>query len=383
GLDMAVMDVLDASVAWHAQYDPDDRHQWAAQILAHHWPDVPNHGDITAADWSSVEPVDILTAGFPCQDLSLAGKRAGMREGNRPGLWFHVARAIETLRPRLVVIENVPGILTSAADGDLESCPWCLGDAGGEPPLRALGAVLADLARLGFDAEWTSLGAADVGAPHRRRRVFLIAWPADAPGAGLEAAREGRPGGAVPAEDADGAARGQRRLAAPGQAPGGRAWADARGRGRASAADAAGLGHGHAGQTGLRGVPASALAGGAAAAPDTGNVEPERRGGPRELGGQAAAEPRQEDERERAGDAAVDRGPQAPDWGPYAPAIARWARVMMRPAPAPTEPGRTGERLSPAFDEWMMGAPAGHITGVPGIPRTAQLKAAGNGVVVQ
>ena len=56
---------------------------------------------------------------------------------------------------------------------------------------------------------------------------------------------------------------------------------------------------------------------------------------------------------------------------------------MMRPAPAPTEPGRTGERLSPAFVEWMMGAPAGHITGVPGIPRTAQLKAAGNGVVVQ
>src|SRR5690606_27378282 len=226
GLDMAVMDVLDASVAWHAQYDPDDRHQWAAQILAHHWPDVPNHGDITAADWSSVEPVDILTAGFPCQDLSVAGKRAGMREGNRSGLWFHVARAIETLRPRLVVIENVPGILTSTADGDMEPCPWCLGDTGGEPPLRALGAVLADLARLGFDAEWTSLGAADVGAPHRRRRVFLIAWPAGA------------------AEGADLAARGQRRQPAPGQAPGGRARADARGQGRAPAPDAESVGRG-------------------------------------------------------------------------------------------------------------------------------------------
>src|SRR5690606_25587967 len=174
GLDMAVMDVLDASVAWHAQYDPDDRHQWAAQILAHHWPDVPNHGDITVADWSSVEPVDILTAGFPCQDLSVAGTRAGIRWGNRSRLWFDVARATETLRRRLVVIENVPGILTSAADGDLESCPWCLGDAGGEPPLRALGAVLAYLSRLGFDAEWTSLGESCVGAPPHRRLCVLI-----------------------------------------------------------------------------------------------------------------------------------------------------------------------------------------------------------------
>src|SRR5690606_19102637 len=289
-------------------------------------------------------------------------------------------------------IENVPGILTSAADGDLESCPWCLGDAGGEPPLRALGAVLADLARLGFDAEWTSLGAADVGAPHRRRRVFLIAWPADAPGARLEARRQGRPRGGAAADPAHVGYERPRptRLGRPGSADG-----------RLAAPDAAGLGHGHAGQAGLGGVPAAPVAGGAAAAADTESVgrvegrpeparlvggpdapkrgrptpadscgvEPERRGGPRELGGPATTEPRQEDERERAGDTAVDRGPQAPDWGPYAPAIARWERVMMRPAPAPTEPGRTGERLSPAFVEWMMGAPAGHITGVPGIPR--------------
>src|SRR5690606_33900929 len=151
--------------------------------------------------------------------------------------------------------------------------------------------------------------------------------------------------------------------------------------GRVAAPVAAGLGHGHAGQAGLGGVPAAPVAGGAAAAAatesvgrvegrpeparlvggpdapkrgrptpaDSCGVEPERRGGPRELGGPATTEPRQEDERERAGDTAVDRGPQAPDWGPYAPAIARWERVMMRPAPAPTEPGRTGERLSPAF----------------------------------
>lgn len=364
GLDMAVMDVLDASVAWHAQYDPDDHHQWAAQILAHHWPAVPNHGDITAADWSRVEPIDVLTAGFPCQDLSLAGKREGMREGNRSGLWFHVARAIETLRPRLVVIENVPGILTSAADGDLEPCPWCLGDTGGEPPLRALGAVLADLARLGFDAEWTSLGAADVGAPHRRRRVFLLAWPVDSEGPRLETRRAGRPGRVAAADPARvGHERGRpARLGRPGPADG-----------RLASADSQGLGW-------VEGRTESARELGGSDAPERGRPAPadaDRAG--------ALAELDREPHRPEALDehAVSNAAGRVLDWGDYGPAIERWERVMMRPAPAPTEPGRTGERLSPAFVEWMMGCPEGWITSVPGIPRTAQLKALGNGVVRQ
>lgn len=386
GLDLSVMDVLDAEVAWHCQYDPDDKHQYAAKILAHHWPAVPNHGDITAIDWTEVEPVDILTAGFPCQDLSLAGKRAGMRDGNRSGLWFHVARAIETIRPSLVVIENVPGILSSEADGDLEPCPWCLGDLGRKRrPLRALGAVLADLARLGFDAEWVSLDAADVGAPHKRRRVFLAAWPA-----------------AV--QDPDFAVGGERRLAAPRQAESGRARSDARRRGRAPAADPAVLGHGNPGQAGIGRVPAAAVASGAAAPADAqgngwveGRTEPEGllRGPDAALGGGAASSntdyagafPEQDSEAERPETddehEVVDAAGRVLGWGPYGPAIARWEHVTGRPAPSPTEPGKTGMRLAPRFVEWLMGCPDGWITAVPGIPRNAQLKAGGNGVVRQ
>jgi DNA (cytosine-5)-methyltransferase 1 len=175
GLGLAVHEVLGGELAWVADNDPG-----AAAILAHHFPSVPNLGDIAATDWAAVEPVAILTAGFPCQDVSCAGGRAGLREGNRTGVWAHVARAIDALRPSLVVLENVRGLLSAGADSDLEWCPWCLGDTDPESALRALGAVLGDLADLGFDADWVLVSAADVGAPHRRERIFILAWPADA-----------------------------------------------------------------------------------------------------------------------------------------------------------------------------------------------------------
>jgi DNA (cytosine-5)-methyltransferase 1 len=168
GLDLAVQAVLGGHVVWDAEYDPD-----ASKILAHHWPDTPNHGDITLVDWASVEPVEVLTAGFPCQDLSYAGRGAGIQEGNRSGLWYHVARAVGVLRPRLFVAENVAAIVTRRPGLDV---------------------VLADLAALGFDAEWVCVPASAVGAPHGRDRWFLAAHPADN---GLERprrARAGRPG---------------------------------------------------------------------------------------------------------------------------------------------------------------------------------------------
>lgn len=238
-LDMAVQQVLGGEVAWHCQYDPDDEHQFAAHLLRHWWPGVPNLGDITAVDFTQVEPVDILTGGFPCQDVSLAGRRTGLRAGTRSGLWSHFARAIEELRPRLVVIENTRGLLSAPADSDMEPCPWCLGDTGGEPPLRALGAVLADLAELGLDAEWVGLPASSIGAPHERWREFVLAWPADAQGPGLEVGREGRAARVrAVAEDSDVAAGHQWRLAAPGQTEGWRSRSDVGGRGGAPAADA-------------------------------------------------------------------------------------------------------------------------------------------------
>jgi DNA (cytosine-5)-methyltransferase 1 len=174
GLDLAVMNVTGAEVAWHCEWE-----DAPSKILDKHFPGVPNYKDVTKVDFTQVEPVDILTGGFPCQDLSLAGKRQGLKEGTRSGLWSEFARAIEELKPRLVVIENVRGLLSATATNPhLEQCAWCMGESGdGEPPLRALGAVLGDLADLGMDAKWTGVRAADAGAPHNRFRVFIIAYP--------------------------------------------------------------------------------------------------------------------------------------------------------------------------------------------------------------
>lgn len=173
GLDLAVTAVTGAEVAWHCEWD-----DAPSKILEKNFPGVPNYRDVSKVDFTQVEQVDILTGGFPCQDLSVAGKRAGLKEGTRSGLWSEFARAIETIRPRLVVIENVRGLLSTEAHSDVERCPWCMGEASnGEPLLRALGAVLADLAAIGYNARWTSVRASDAGAPHSRFRVFIIAYP--------------------------------------------------------------------------------------------------------------------------------------------------------------------------------------------------------------
>jgi site-specific DNA-cytosine methylase len=179
GLGLAVQAVLGGELAWVADNDPG-----ASAILAHRFPSVPNLGDITEVNWAAVEPVEILTAGFPCQDVSCAGGRAGLREGNRTGVWAYVARAINELRPSLVVLENVRGLLSAGADSDLELCAWCLGEAGTEHALRACGAVLGDLADILYDARGTVVSAADAGAPHRRERVFIVA--SDARGGELQ-----------------------------------------------------------------------------------------------------------------------------------------------------------------------------------------------------
>jgi DNA (cytosine-5)-methyltransferase 1 len=172
GLDIAVAEMFDAEVAWHCEWE-----DAPSKILEANFPGVPNYRDVSKVDWASVEPVDILTGGFPCQDVSLAGRRAGMGEGTRSGLWSEFAKAIDVLRPKWVVIENVRGLLSAKANSDVEQCAWCMGETGdGEPALRALGAVLGELADLGYDAEWRGVRASDAGAPHQRFRVFILAW---------------------------------------------------------------------------------------------------------------------------------------------------------------------------------------------------------------
>ena len=173
GLSLAVEYAMGAEAAWLAEIDPAAR-----QVLATHWPDVPLYGDITAIDWSTAPPVDILAGGTPCQDLSVAGRRAGMARGTRSGLWSAMRTAIADLTPAYVIWENVSGARSATAASALGSGAGCVGagDASGQPVLRALGRVLGDLASLGYDSEWRSVRAADVGACHRRERVFVLAW---------------------------------------------------------------------------------------------------------------------------------------------------------------------------------------------------------------
>lgn len=132
---------------WFVEIDPHCRN-----VLARHWPGLPIYGDITAIDWSGVEPVDVLAGGFPCQPVSNAGKRLGTEDER--WLWPEFARAIRTLRPRYVLVENVAALLG-----------------------RGFEHVITDLAALGYDAEWDCIPAAAVGAPHLRDRLWLVAYP--------------------------------------------------------------------------------------------------------------------------------------------------------------------------------------------------------------
>lgn len=133
GLDLAAISALDADIVWHSDNDTA-----AAKVLAHHWPGVPNLGDITIIDWHAVEPVDMLIGGFPCQDVSTAGRGLGIRPSTRSGLWSHMAYAIGQLRPEVVIIENVRGLLSAPASCDMEPCPWFRFHSGcGETPRSA------------------------------------------------------------------------------------------------------------------------------------------------------------------------------------------------------------------------------------------------------
>jgi DNA (cytosine-5)-methyltransferase 1 len=180
GLEMGVRAALGGSVAWHAEID-----HAACRVLSHRWPGVRNLGDVTGGRWAEAEPVDLVAVGFPCQSVAAPGRRAGLvpvaDERGQLGLlptrapWEGVTEAIRALRPRLVIIENVRGLLSAPVSAVGPNGP---GVAGG-----AFGRVLGDLVDLGYDAEWLCAGADELaGAPHRRRRVFVAAVAADARG---------------------------------------------------------------------------------------------------------------------------------------------------------------------------------------------------------
>ena len=158
GIDLG-MDLAGFECAWQVEID-----DYCREVLEAHWPNTKRYSDIYKVKGTEVEPVDILCGGFPCQPVSLAGKRGGVDDER--WLWDEFYRLICELRPRWVVAENVPGLL-SANSG------------------RAFAGVLRDLAKSGYDVVWDLFpagGPGGVGAPHKRTRVFIVAKLADTKG---------------------------------------------------------------------------------------------------------------------------------------------------------------------------------------------------------
>lgn len=145
GLDLAVEAHFNAETVWCAEFD-----KYASEVIKHHF-NVPNYGNIKTINWASLPEIDILTAGYPCQPFSTAGERKGTDDERH--LFPYIAEAISNLRPRWVVLENVRGHLN-----------------------LGFKEVLAILTNLGYDTKWQIVRASDVGAPHQRARLFIVAY---------------------------------------------------------------------------------------------------------------------------------------------------------------------------------------------------------------
>jgi len=144
GFDRAGLECL-----WQVEKNP-----YALRVLDRHWPTVPKFTDVCTVG-AELPKVDVIAGGFPCTDISLSGKGAGL-DGKQSGLWREFARIISLLRPRFVVVENVRALVR-----------------------RGLSRVLMDFAQMRYDAQWQIISAADVGAPHIRERLFLVAYPCE------------------------------------------------------------------------------------------------------------------------------------------------------------------------------------------------------------
>lgn len=490
GLELGLHRIFpDAQTLWVSDIEPGPR-----KVLAHRYPDAPNLGDITKIAWDTVPRVNILCGGFPCQDVSNAGRRAGLRAGTRTGLWASMLEGIATLRPDFVLAENVRGLMSARGDIPTEELEraWAAKHAAqqlmrwvqqrslietqrekngyertiSEADLtdravralrardrasreakradarivRAIGTVLSTLADIGYSAAWVGLRAADVGAPHGRYRIFILAWPSDAPSVGREWRRTSRAGWAGPADgdsgpllrtvmaDEDGGGplhpdtakdRGQTlRLTGQILALTGDLLPTPEAHQSGSSAEA----HlarkpGRTKVTALNIVAEQLLPTpavndmGKAYTPDEWDAwvakQKAKHGNGNGHGKSLEIEtarmlptPRATDgtkggpnQRGSSGDLMLPSAVAHHDqFGQYAPAIARWESVIGRSAPAPVEPtGKNGaNRLSPYFVEWMMGLDEGWVTDLLDetkappellITRNDALRLFGNGVV--
>jgi DNA (cytosine-5)-methyltransferase 1 len=316
GLELGLRNLLpESQLVWFAETD-----RYASSVMEKHFPNAPNLGNLTEIE--DADSVDLVTAGFPCQPVSNAGKRKGIKDER----WLidDVCRIVRRVGARWLLLENVPGIFTANK---------------GEAFYR----VLAALAENGFNAEWTSVRASDVGAPHQRRRWFCLAYTDSASvetwgdkGFDSKRLRPQSLGFAPSSADADGDGHGQ--------------GSHARGMGRVDGEDAGGT------------------------------QERERA---RKVVGDRSDEAASHSNVSGSQGTESEKRRQLParsvDFGPYGAAIERWELVIGRPAPDPTDSQR---RLNPRFVEWMMGLPDGWVTDIVK-GRTHQLRILGNGVVPQ
>lgn len=321
GLDMAV----GGDLAWYAEVEPA-----ACKVMEAHHPGVPNLGDVTKVDWAAVEPVDVITGGYPCQPFSNAGMRKGTKDERH--LWPYVRDAISAIRPRAAVLENVRGHLT-------------LGFAD----------VLGDIAALGLSARWGVIRAADAGAPHNRARLFIVAY---ANGEGLQRRKF---------SSTFMGAEGLRQRTADSDSAQSHANPQGSQRGSAQPDD---LQARRATEPRERTSP-------------TTNPSSERHGSGQRSSSLGRVGSASKGSRRQASAARQEPGAgSATSWGDYAQAIHRWESVIGRNAPAPTIQRAQRDRLNPVFVEWMMGLPEGWVTG-HGLSASAELKMLGNGVVPQ
>lgn len=370
GLGAGVAAALGGSprLAWVSDNDPG-----ASSILAHRFPGVPNLGDLRGIGWGKVDVADVLCAGFPCQPVSGAGKRKGVQDER--WIWPEIAAGIGQLGtlPRLLVLENVDRLLT-ASHG------------------YAMAQVICSLAALGYVGRYGLYAASEwAGAPHRRLRWFCLAWhvsatdatdparlglAADAERAGLQVGGVEHHGPQRPAAERSGSEQ-------PGNAAG-RGKLDLLKTPTAQLASNGGSQHPDKRRAGGHGptlddqvswelLPTPA-AGNSNDGESLESWEARRqRNLAKGINGNGQGTP-----------LGIAAQRLAVEWGKYEPAVRRWERITGIPAPCPVEPGTKGNRrLAPPFPEWMMGLPPGWVTDVPGLTRSQQLRAIGNGVVPQ
>lgn len=150
GLELGLERATGGEVVWQVEAN-----EFCRSVLERHWPSARRFNDVREVGAGCLESVDLICGGFPCQDVSAAGRRMGI-EGSRSGLWTEFVRIVRELQPKFVVVENVRGLLNAPGGG--------------------IGTVLGPLAQLGFDAWWGFVSAKDLGASHRRDRLFVVAW---------------------------------------------------------------------------------------------------------------------------------------------------------------------------------------------------------------